>query len=85
MIETDPQKHDSREVLPSSNKITIAHYIVDGIEIMPVLATTRVGRYYRTTIPREVRKLLGIGLNDEIEWVFEDGKIVIRKRSGERG
>jgi len=46
---------------------------------MPILATTRVGRYFRTTIPREVRKLLDINENDVIEWIFEDGKIVIRK------
>jgi len=34
---------------------------------MPVLARTRVGRGYRTTMPREVRKLLGIGESDEVE------------------
>ena len=56
--------------------------IVGVVEFMPVLAVTRVGRYYRTTIPREVRKLLGIGVNDEVEWVFEDGKVVIKKRGG---
>ena len=50
---------------------------------MPVLATTKVGKYYRTTIPREVRKLLVIKENDEIEWVFEDNKIIIRKKGGE--
>ncbi len=49
---------------------------------MPVLAVTRIGRYYRTTVPREVRKILGLGENDEIEWILEDGKIVIRKASG---
>ncbi len=27
---------------------------------MPILSRTRVGRYNRTTVPREVRKLLGI-------------------------
>jgi bifunctional DNA-binding transcriptional regulator/antitoxin component of YhaV-PrlF toxin-antitoxin module len=47
---------------------------------MPVLARTRTGRGYRTTIPREVRKLLGIGESDEAEWVFEDGKVIVRKR-----
>jgi len=59
--------------------------IVGAIEFMPVLAITRIGRYYRTTIPREVRKLLGIDEGSEIEWVFEDGRVVIRKRGGERG
>lgn len=53
-----------------------------AIEFMPILATTRVGKYYRTTVPREVRRLLGINVNDGIEWVFEDGKIVVRKAPG---
>ncbi|RLG75940.1 MAG: hypothetical protein DRO12_04925 [Thermoprotei archaeon] len=52
---------------------------------MPILAVTRVGRYYRTTIPREVRKLLELKENDEIEWLFEDGKIIVKKRGGESG
>lgn len=47
---------------------------------MSVSAITKVGRYYRTTIPREVRKLLGINENDKIEWVFEDIKVIVRKK-----
>jgi len=39
---------------------------------MPVLAVTRVGRYYRTTIPREVRKFLDVNEND--------GRIIIKKK-----
>jgi len=50
-----------------------------------VLATTRIGKYYRTTVPREVRKILELNENDEIEWVLENDKIVVRKRSGSRG
>jgi len=46
---------------------------------MPVLATTKVGRHYRTTVPREVRRLLGIDKDDRIEWVFEDSKVIVRK------
>jgi len=57
---------------------------VGAIEFMPTLATTRIGKYYRTTVPREVRKLLGINENDLIEWVFEDGKVIVRKASGEK-
>lgn len=49
-------------------------------ENMPVLAVTKVGKYYRTTIPREVRKLLNINENDEIEWIFEDNKVIIKKK-----
>jgi len=46
---------------------------------MPVLATTRIGRYYRRTVPREVRKILGVKENDVIEWVLEGNKIVVKK------
>lgn len=58
------------------------NFIVGDIEDMPVLAITRVGRFYRTTVPREVRKLLSISERDLIEWVFEDGKVFVRKASG---
>ncbi len=54
-----------------------------AIEFMPVLAVTHVGKYYRTTVPREVRKLLDIKENDEIEWVFEDSKVIVRKKVNE--
>ncbi|WP_168371299.1 AbrB/MazE/SpoVT family DNA-binding domain-containing protein [Pyrodictium occultum] len=46
---------------------------------MPILSVTRIGKYYRTTVPREVRKLLDLHENDEIEWVFEEGRIVVGK------
>lgn len=51
-----------------------------AVEFMSVLAVTRVGKYYRTTISREVRKPLNIRENDEIEWIFENNKIVVRKK-----
>ena len=50
---------------------------------MPVLAVTRVCKYYRTTIPREARKLLEINENYEVERVFEGNKVITRKK-GER-
>ena len=59
--------------------------IVGAVEFMPVLAVTRIGKYYRTTVPREVRKILELDENDEVEWVLENGKIVVRKRRGSRG
>jgi AbrB family looped-hinge helix DNA binding protein len=46
---------------------------------MLTLSRTRVGRYSRTTIPREVRKLLGISEGDIVEWVFEDGRVIVRR------
>jgi AbrB family looped-hinge helix DNA binding protein len=49
---------------------------------MPTLSRTKVGRYNRTTIPREVRKLLGISEGDIVEWVFEDGRVVVRRGGG---
>ena len=48
--------------------------------------TTKLGRYNRTTVPEEVRKLLGPHEGDEIAWVLEENKIVVeRRRSGKRG
>jgi len=46
---------------------------------MPVLAKTRIGKGYRTTIPREVRKFLELTEGDEIEWIYNNGRIIIRK------
>ncbi len=46
---------------------------------MPVLAKTRIGKYYRTTVPREVRKILEVKENDIVEWVLEKDKIIVRK------
>jgi len=52
---------------------------------MPVSAVTRISRYYRTTVPREVRKILVLNENHEIEWVFENGKTAVEKRLGSHG
>ena len=48
---------------------------------MPVLAHTRIDKNNRTTVPREVRKLLEVGNGDTIEWVYEEGRIYVRKAS----
>lgn len=45
----------------------------------PTLSRTRDGRYNRTTIPREVRKLLGISEGDVVERVYEDGKVIVKR------
>jgi len=47
-----------------------------------VLASTKVGRRYKTTVPREVRKILGLGEGDEVEWAFEDRRVVVRRVGG---
>jgi len=53
---------------------------------MPVLAVTRVGKNFRTTVPREVRKILELKENDEIEWILEsNNKIIVRKRGAQHG
>ena len=52
---------------------------------MPVLAITKVGKYYRTTIPREVRRLLNIKEDDKIEWVFEGNRAIIRRKGRNHG
>lgn len=44
-----------------------------------VLNRTRIGRYFRTTVPSEVRKFLDVDMGDKVEWVFNEGKIVVRK------
>jgi AbrB family looped-hinge helix DNA binding protein len=46
---------------------------------MPLLSRTKIGRDLRTTVPREVRKILDIKKGDFVEWVFEDGKIIVRR------
>jgi len=49
---------------------------------MPILARTRIDKNNRTTVPREVRKLLEINNGDSIEWVYEEGHVYVRKASG---
>ena len=44
-----------------------------------VLSKTKIGRYNRTTVPEGARKFLEVKEGDEIEWVFSDGKICVRK------
>ncbi|MEM1772863.1 MAG: hypothetical protein QXQ71_03460 [Desulfurococcaceae archaeon] len=53
--------------------------IVGAIGFTPVLARTGIGKYYRATVPREVRGLLELGENDEVKYVFENRTIYVRK------
>jgi len=46
-----------------------------------VLNRTKVGKYFRTTVPSEVRKFLEISEGDKVEWVFNNRKILVRKVS----
>jgi len=45
----------------------------------PTLSRSGDGRYNRITIPREVRKLLGISEGDIVERVYEDGKVIVKR------
>ena len=44
-----------------------------------LLKVTRIGKYHRTTVPGEVRKILELSEGDEIAWFLEEGKIVVEK------
>jgi bifunctional DNA-binding transcriptional regulator/antitoxin component of YhaV-PrlF toxin-antitoxin module len=50
-----------------------------------VLDKTRLGRFYRTTVPESVRKFLNVCQGDYVEWVFNDGKIYVRKALSSSG
>ncbi len=51
----------------------------DFASAVPVLARSKVWHNGRTTIPKEVRAVLGINDGDQIEWVLENGEIKVRK------
>ena len=53
--------------------------ILVGISKRVVLKTTKLGRYHRTTVPEEVRKLLNLREGDEIAWILEESRIVVEK------
>jgi AbrB family looped-hinge helix DNA binding protein len=44
-----------------------------------ILKITKLGRYNRTTVPDEVRKLLNLREGDEIAWILEENRIVVEK------
>jgi bifunctional DNA-binding transcriptional regulator/antitoxin component of YhaV-PrlF toxin-antitoxin module len=46
-----------------------------------ILDKTRLGRFCRTTVPESMRKFFSIGLEDFIYWIFNNGKIYVRKAS----
>lgn len=42
-----------------------------------ILEKTKIGRYFRTTVPEEVRKIMDLEEGDEIIWVQDGKKILI--------
>ena len=61
----------------------LAQYLYDGLDMTlkkrVVLASTKLGRYNRTTVPNEVRKLLDLREGDRIAWILEENRIVVEK------
>ena len=45
------------------------------------LYKTRLGRFYRTTVPENMRGFPKVGVGDFIEWVFDDGRVYVRRAS----
>lgn len=40
---------------------------------------------YQTTIPKAVREILGISVNDALEWIVEKGQVVVQPISSQPG
>jgi len=53
------------------------HGIFHGISSM---ITTKVDKMGRTVIPSPVRKVLGIKEGDYVEWIIEEGRVIVRKK-----
>jgi len=49
---------------------------------MSILVSIKVGKYYRTTIPREIRRIIGMGSGDYIDWIFLNSKIIVGRGVG---
>ena len=44
-----------------------------------ILKITRLGKYNRTTVPGEIRKLISLQEGDELAWILEKNRITIEK------
>jgi len=42
-----------------------------------VLEKTRIGKYFRTTVPQEVRSILNLEEGDDIIWIQEENRISV--------
>lgn len=47
-----------------------------------LLRRTKIGKGGVTTVPHEVRKILNVKEGDMLEWVYEEGKILVRREGG---
>jgi bifunctional DNA-binding transcriptional regulator/antitoxin component of YhaV-PrlF toxin-antitoxin module len=50
-----------------------------------ILNKTKIGAYFRTTVPQDARKLLGLERGDEIVWIQEGEKVIVDKARKEMG
>jgi AbrB family looped-hinge helix DNA binding protein len=74
----DTNQYYTRKANEFLNKMNTKGYVI----VSNYLSRTRIGRDLRTTVPREVRKILDIKEGDIVEWVFEDGRIIVRRGGG---
>ena len=44
-----------------------------------ILALTKLSKNLQTRVPKEVREKLGLKPGDKLLWIFEDGKVYLRK------
>jgi AbrB family looped-hinge helix DNA binding protein len=44
-----------------------------------IIALSRVYQRGKTQVPKEVRDILGIEDGDKVLWLFESGKLIVRK------
>jgi len=45
-----------------------------------ILAITRTSRYYRSTVPGKIERLLGLSKDIEGKWIFKGDKIFVRRQ-----
>jgi len=55
--------------------ITMGKYAIEE----KIIALSRVYQRGKTQVPKEVRDILGIEDGDKVLWLFESGKLIVRK------
>lgn len=46
-------------------------------KLIAILAKTKIGKMRRTTVPEQVRELLGVDEGDEIVWIQEGNRVYV--------
>ncbi len=44
------------------------------------MVVTKVDKMGRTVIPSSVRRILGVKEGDYVEWIIENGRVIVRKK-----